>query len=63
MVPDSAIVGFVWVLTAISGVIVAARSVMKIIRFRTLAWEDYLMIISMVSETVHSRIKVVAFVC
>ena len=53
MVPGPAIVGFVWVLTAISGVIVVARSVMKIIRFHTLAWEDYLMIISMVTKNIH----------
>jgi hypothetical protein len=50
MLPGSAIVGFVRVLTAISGGIVVARSVMKILRFHSLAWEDYLMIISMVNE-------------
>lgn len=50
MVPDSAIVGFVWVLTAISGIIVVARSVMKVLRFRSLAWEDALMIISLVCK-------------
>lgn len=34
-----------------SGVIVTARGVLKILRFHGLAWEDYLMIISMVSST------------
>lgn len=47
----SAVVGFGWVLTALSGVIVTARSVMKILRFHGLAWEDYLMILSMVNST------------
>ncbi|KAI5274207.1 hypothetical protein E4T47_02664 [Aureobasidium subglaciale] len=47
MLTGSAIVGFVWVLTATSGAIVVARSVLKFVRFHSLAWEDYLMIISM----------------
>lgn len=49
MEAGAGIVGFVWVLTAFSSGIVVARSVMKTIRFHGLAWEDYLMIISMVS--------------
>lgn len=49
MEAGAGIVGFVWVLTAFSGGIVVARSVMKTIRFHGLAWEDYSMIISMVS--------------
>lgn len=49
MEAGAGIVGFVWVLTAFSGGIVVARSVMKTIRFHGLAWEDYLMIISMVN--------------
>jgi hypothetical protein len=50
-----AIVCFVWVLTALSGAIVIARGVMKIIRFHGLAWEDYLMIVSMVSSSLSFR--------
>lgn len=47
----TAVVSFGWVLTALSGVIVTARGVMKILRFHGLAWEDYLMILSMVNNT------------
>lgn len=50
MESGSAILPFVWVLTALSGVIVTARAVMKILRFHGLAWEDCLMIISMVNS-------------
>ncbi|THX03348.1 hypothetical protein D6D13_07721 [Aureobasidium pullulans] len=53
MEAGSGIVGFVWVLTAFSGGIVVARSVMKTIRFHGLAWEDYLMIISMLLAVVY----------
>ncbi|KAG9857106.1 hypothetical protein KCU98_g1177, partial [Aureobasidium melanogenum] len=49
----SAVVGFGWVLTALSGVIVTARGVLKILRFHGLAWEDYLMIISMLLAVVY----------
>ncbi|KAH0344180.1 hypothetical protein KCU83_g8454, partial [Aureobasidium melanogenum] len=49
----SGVVCFVWVLTALSGVIVTARGVMKILRFHGLAWEDYLMIISMTLAVVY----------
>ncbi|KAK5999686.1 hypothetical protein QM012_005092 [Aureobasidium pullulans] len=49
-----AIVCFVWVLTALSGLIVIARGVMKILRFHGLAWEDFLMIISMILAIVYS---------
>lgn len=50
MESGSAIVSLVWVLTALSVIIVAARGVMKILRFHGLACEDYLMIISMVNS-------------
>ncbi|TIA20830.1 hypothetical protein D6C81_04033 [Aureobasidium pullulans] len=53
MEAGAGIVGFVWVLTAFSGGIVVARSVMKTIRFHGLAWEDYLMIISMLLAVVY----------
>ncbi|KAG9670151.1 hypothetical protein KCU99_g6920, partial [Aureobasidium melanogenum] len=49
----SAVVGFGWVLIALSGVIVTARGVLKILRFHGLAWEDYLMIISMLLAVVY----------
>ncbi|KAI4716120.1 hypothetical protein E4T48_07683 [Aureobasidium sp. EXF-10727] len=53
MEPGSAIVCFVWVLTALSGIIVTARGVMKVLRFHGLAWEDYLMIVSMMLAVVY----------
>ncbi|KAI4753625.1 hypothetical protein E4T52_14237 [Aureobasidium sp. EXF-3400] len=49
----SAVVSFGWVLIALSGVIVTARGVLKILRFHGLAWEDYLMIISMLLAVVY----------
>ncbi|KEQ68319.1 hypothetical protein M436DRAFT_58792 [Aureobasidium namibiae CBS 147.97] len=61
MVPDSAIVGFVWVLTAISGIIVVARSVMKFLRFRGLAWEDSLMIISLALAVVYGTSTILLY--
>ncbi|KEQ68695.1 hypothetical protein M436DRAFT_10853, partial [Aureobasidium namibiae CBS 147.97] len=49
----TAVVGFGWVLTTLSGVIVIARGVLKILRFHGLAWEDYLMILSMLLAIVY----------
>ncbi|KAI4849517.1 hypothetical protein E4T45_05881, partial [Aureobasidium sp. EXF-8846] len=48
-----AVVPFVWVLTGFSCGIVIARSVMKIWRFRGMAWEDYLMFVSMTFAVVY----------
>jgi hypothetical protein len=55
MEPGLPIVCFIWALTALSGAIVIARGIMKIIRFHGLAWEDYLMIVSLVSNLLNLR--------
>jgi len=48
-------------LTALSGVIVTARAIMKILRFKGLACEDYLMIISMVLAIVYGSSTTVMY--